>query len=95
MNTPPPIEGMKKVPMGLPLMMEAWASFIAFSASLPEARAAFTAATGLKLEAFENRSPMDAAIDKATGFDRHVLTAFMDWVTEFHWGEEGKEYELE
>ncbi len=85
----PPIEGMKLIPMGLPLMFEAWFSCVLWCSSEADFRKQFESDTGLKLSALVGRSHFDKMIDNATGFEREVLAGFCDYVTAQIWGEEG------
>lgn len=74
------------MPYGWPLMAEAWAGCVLWAAGKGECRAEFTKSTGLSLENLIIRSPLEAAIDKATGHERTTVIAFFDWVTENLWG---------
>ena len=84
----PPIKGMKLLPVGMPLMFEAWMGCVVWAASQEEHRGVFKKETGLDLESLLKRSTLDAMIDKSSGYESHVLASFCDWVTERVWGEE-------
>jgi len=82
----PPLEGMKTVPEGLPLMFDAWAGCVMWAIGNPEVREEFRKATGYDLSLLVNRSGLDAMIDAATGHQKTVLAAFCDFVTTNMWG---------
>lgn len=88
-SSEPPIKGMQTRPMGLPLMMGAWFSCVVWAAEQEEALAMFKADTGLDLAAILRRTPLEAMIDKSTGFEQRIVASFCDWVTKTIWGEEG------
>lgn len=88
-----PIKGTKLTPYGWPHMAGAYLGLLYFLAGKKEAQDAFKEATGkdiLQAVGF-GVSPIDRMIDKATGHDQEVVAAFADWVTEFHWGQDGDE----
>jgi hypothetical protein len=94
MTTPkPPIEGMKVIPYGFPLMTEAWAGFVSYAANNPEITAEFERDTGLKISSLISSSPIDMIINEATGFNRDLCNQFLDYVTENFWGVYGDEIE--
>ncbi len=82
----PPVKGMKLIPMGMPLMFEAWLGCVIWAASQEEIHEAFTKQTGFTLKHLIQRAP----IDKATGYEQQVLAAFCDYVTEHIWGQQDK-----
>lgn len=70
----------------------AWRDFITFAFDQPEARAAFEAESGMKWRSAPS-SPLDAMIDKATGYDAQsaadeYVKAFTLWATRTQWGVE-------
>lgn len=67
----------------------AWVGLCEYLISQPEARAAFKADTGKNLDSLVNRSPLDAMIDNATGYQSEIMAAWCDWVTVNHWGRRG------
>ena len=87
-----PLPGMKVVPdkFGTEeweiLLGGFWVSLCNYLIQQPEARAAFKADTGLNLEMLISRNPLEAMIDKATGFNDATMAAWCDWVTTNHWG---------
>ena len=85
MNAPFP--GMQTQPYGLPLMTGAWLGLVQYLAGQPDARAAFTAATGHDLSSLGSRG-FDRMIDEATGRDVALVAAWCDFVTREVWGEE-------
>lgn len=82
------IEGLKKKPYGLPLMIDAYLACVEHAISQPEARLSFKGQTGYDLESLIGRDPISKMIDKATGYEREVMLSFFDWVTVNIWGEE-------
>lgn len=84
-----PIEGMKALPYGWPLMAGAYMGLLQFLITQPEAREAFKADTGMDVTRALGFgvSPLDRMVDKATGHDKAVVAAFADWVTETQWGD--------
>lgn len=64
----------------------AWRDFVLWAWSEPQMRAQFTAATGIKIQ--PATSPIDAAIDVATGARDNVMNRFVEWATRNHWGVE-------
>ena len=83
-----PVEGMTVNPVGQDYMFDAWFACVLFVGTQDAARAAFTEETGFSLDAIIRARGIDAMIDKATGHDKKVLSAFCDWVTVNHWGVE-------
>ena len=70
-------------------MEGAWLSFISWAWGSADMRAEFTAATGTAIPG--QRSGMEAAVDRACGFDyvahtKEVLHRFVEWATRTHWG---------
>lgn len=63
----------------------AWASFVQFAWSQPDARAAFTEATGIATMK-SDVDPLSALIDEATGRTNDVAEKFIEWVTRTQWG---------
>lgn len=88
--TEPPVEGMSRVPYGLPLMADAWLGCVIWAAGEEECRKNFLDATGYDLNKLLRRHPIEALIDQSTGYERKVILAFFDYVTEFIWGLEEK-----
>lgn len=88
MDSKPPIDGMTRVPCGMPFMADAWIGCVMWAAGEEGCRKAFKEATGYDLEMLIRRSPIEALIDKSTGHERTVMMAFLDYVTENIWGEE-------
>jgi hypothetical protein len=64
----------------------AWRDFILWAWNEPEMRAQFTAKTGLEIQSVT--SPINAAIDAATGANTSVAARFIVWATREHWGVE-------
>lgn len=65
----------------------AWRDFIVYALTEPDLIAAFTAATGLTLPN-PVTSPIEKLVDQATRATERTLAAFVDWITENHWGVE-------
>lgn len=62
----------------------AWSDFLIWAWNEPQMRAQFTAATGVEIERVT--SPINAAIDAATGARDSVAARFIEWATRDHWG---------
>jgi hypothetical protein len=60
----------------------AWRDFVLWAWREPKLRAQFIKATGVELDV----SPLDAAIDDATGAREERVSQFVEWVTREHWG---------
>ena len=77
---------MKRIPSD-PLMAVTWRDCLVWAASEDGFRARFEADTGMKLPK-SSSSPLDKMIDEATGFDKAIAEAFIDWFNENVWGDE-------
>lgn len=66
------------------LLSIAWRDFIVWAWSEAEMRDAFTAATGVEIR--QVTSPIDAAVDDATGANRSLASQFIEWATVTQWG---------
>ena len=64
----------------------AWRDFLLWAWNEPEMRAQFTAKTGVEIQSIT--SPINAAIDAATGANKSVAAQFIEWATCEHWGVE-------
>ena len=64
----------------------AWRDFLLWAWNEPEMRAQFAAKTGAKIQSVT--SPINAAIDAATGARESVAARFIEWATREHWGVE-------
>jgi hypothetical protein len=62
----------------------AWRDFLLWAWNEPEMRAQFTAKTGVEIQCVT--SPINAAIDAATGARDSVAAQFIKWATCDHWG---------
>jgi hypothetical protein len=62
------------------LHMESFAGFVSFNASNPDCLRAFCDETGTTLS--PPRSPLEAMIDKATGYQRGIAVKFIEWCAE-------------
>ena len=62
----------------------AWRDFLLWAWNEPEMRAQFTAKTGVEIQGVT--SPINAAIDAATGANASVAARFIEWATCEHWG---------
>jgi hypothetical protein len=63
-----------------------WGGFIDWAWRSAEVRRDFTAATGVVLD---RRTPIEAMVDRATGYDVTAVARFVEWVTVELWGIEG------
>jgi hypothetical protein len=64
----------------------AWRDFLTWAWNAPEMRDQFTAKTGLQIRSVT--SPINAAIDAATGTRKSLASKFIEWATREHWGVE-------
>ena len=62
----------------------AWRDFLLWAWNEPEMRQLFAAKTGVDLGTAT--SPINAAIDAATGVRESVAAQFIEWATREHWG---------
>lgn len=62
----------------------AWRDFLVWAWNEPEMRAQFAADTGVEIQSVT--SPINAAIDAATGASKSVAARFIEWATREHWG---------
>jgi len=62
----------------------AWHDFLLWAWNEPDMREQFTAKTGVEIQAVT--SPINAAIDAATGAQSSVAARFIEWATREHWG---------
>lgn len=62
----------------------AWSDFLLWAWNEPEMRAQFAAKTGVEIQSVT--SPINAAIDAATGIRESVAAQFIEWATREHWG---------
>lgn len=63
----------------------AWRDFIMWASDQQPMREAFTKSTGIPFLP-PAKNGLDALIDKATNAHEKTLRAFVQWVTENHWG---------
>lgn len=77
---------MKKIPLGWPLMAEAFIGLVRHSLSDEKTIAKFERDTGCKH--FAPRNGLEAMIDESAGYGREYLSKFMDWLVVNSWGEE-------
>ncbi len=69
-----------------PLTEAAWFGFIRWAIGHPEIRARFQTETGLSLDSLDRRSPIEAMVDKATGYRDDAIGRFVEWATREIWG---------
>ena len=62
----------------------AWRDFLLWAWNEPEMREQFATATGVEIRSVT--SPINAAIDTATGIRESVAAQFIEWATREHWG---------
>lgn len=84
---------MTNIPFGWddPLLMGAFMACAVSTATLTSAVDSFQKDTELNLGAFVSRAPIERMVDQATGADRGVFVAWLDWVAEHVWGLDGAE----
>ena len=66
-------------------MAWAWRDFVLWASDQPDIRAQFEHDTGKKFPVFAT-SPIEKAIDDATGYGDAALEEFVVWVTIAYWG---------
>ena len=76
---------MSKAPVGWPIMAQAYIDFAIWAIGQPGFIEAFTADTGIKFTLPKNS--MERLIDDATGANKAIIAAYLDWLTVSHWGE--------
>jgi hypothetical protein len=69
-------------------MAAAWIGCLSWASQHDKICAQFTADTGHRVFWMQRRVPLEAMIDKATGYEATVINAFVDWVNENLWGED-------
>lgn len=74
----------EKCPEINPIMQGAWAACLSYTITRNDALARFQEDTGLKFCPAKNG--LEAAIDKATGFEEEFVAKFIDWFNENIWG---------
>ncbi len=68
-------------------MWGAWYACLIWASGETDIVAAFEADAGVKLaSAFRSRSPLDRMTDRATGFERDVITKWGEWFNANVWG---------
>ena len=68
----------------------AWVSFVLWASAQPEMLDQFERETGMRYKAPE--SPLEAAVDEATGYGEEIAKRFILWLNVKHWGPiEGKQ----
>lgn len=75
----------EKCPETDPIMQGAWAACLSYTVRRTDALARFEAESGLKFSPATNG--LEAAIDKATGYEEDFLSKFIDWFNKNVWGE--------
>lgn len=84
----PPIQGMTVEPWGEDYMMPAFVGLVQYAAGDEDSRAAFKEATGSDIARLVSRSAIEAAVDRATGYDKDLVGKFADWVATQLWNPE-------
>lgn len=71
-----------------PIMAAAWFGLVQFLAGQPDCIRHFEEVSGQRWVFTGGRSPIERMVDTATGYDQAVIDAFIDYVNEYHWGED-------
>lgn len=71
-----------------PIMAAMWAGLVRYVASRQDFIEHFEEVTGHKWIFDAARPPIERMVDKATGHDQAIVDAFVDYVNEYHWGED-------
>jgi hypothetical protein len=69
-------------------MAQAWLGCLSWASRDADICARFKEETGKSAFWMQRRTPLDAMIDKATGYEAIVISAFVDWVNTNLWGED-------
>jgi len=88
------IEGMKKQPAYTednPVMQGAFLACARWASGEKKFTDTFKEDTGYDLLSVIRSAPLESMIDEATGYTKTVFFAWLDWVSENVWGEEGEE----
>jgi len=80
--------GMKTVPLGWPLMADAFISFVSFALDAEKIKKQYLEQELIDLDQFKGQSVLEQMIDAKTGYAESVLAKFMDWLVINHWGAE-------
>ena len=71
-----------------PIMAGAWYAAVKWASQEPDCIKRFEEATGHKFSFSDSRSPIERAVDKATGYDQESISQFVDWFNANIWGED-------
>lgn len=83
-----PIHGMKAQPIGEDYMFDAWFGCVIWAANDKNCQCAFKEKTTYDITSLIGRNGIEIAIDKVSGYEKSIVIAFCDWVTENIWGKE-------
>ena len=78
--------GMTIVPLGWPIMADAYFSFAYHCISIGAYQDAFEKDCDHDLKLLIPDTAMDKIINDACGIEREVFSCFLDWITKNHWG---------
>lgn len=81
--------GMTKIPYGWPLMAGAFIGAAEYLGKQEGIFEDFQKDTGHDMSFLLNRTGLDKIIDQATGIEKELFGAYLDWIVINHWGEEG------
>ncbi len=84
----PPVRGMTAVPLGIDDSFGSWFACVTHAIGESSIRQQFKADTGWDVESVLIRTPIEAFVDKSTGYEAMLMLKFFDWVTVHIWGEE-------
>lgn len=81
-----PIKGMKISPYGEEYMAGAFIDFVFYCLHSDATVEEFLEKTGNNIKSLTNRTPIEKAIDEATGYESNQIAEFADFVAENYWG---------
>lgn len=70
-----------------PVNISAWIGFLNWAIGVEELRQQFTEETGILIPTAP-RTPLEAMIDEATGYQDDWMRKYVVWVSEAYWGAE-------
>lgn len=88
-----PIEGMTVMPayLHLPMMDQFFVNLLFWGLAENDVLDRFKDETGIDMVQFVKLSPLEAMVDRATGYMRDCFVKFADWMALNYWGVHGSE----
>ena len=85
-----PMPEMKHKPFGADYMFGAWLSLVMSAFDDKETRDNFESDTGINIYDIVTAKGINGMIDKSTGRQKEAIVKWLDWVTLYIWGIDGK-----